>query len=371
MTSDELYKINKEKNYTFVFSGEHRDRWYDYLASGRFMNYLHYRGHMPGESTDDIDYDLSEPHIERALREFGVQKSEMNKMMLDVMRLVTSREFYEKYETRYNLPDYAFQPTTIIEAGGYRENTRESVRKDALKPLRDKGVFGYNEPVPNSPKTHYYLAQEFREYLDNANLEEVVSEPDPAEDNERTVTLPYHDKKLHRAAGEHTELIADGLRDLVPRLAKSPVLVHEGLDKSEREDIKAKQLPITFDDLSFHLSVYPDAIVYDETDQVLYLLESVTSRGPFTDRRIETLSDDLSEPQQGTDGSDVSETIHVVFITMFPDVGRYRTHLMKIGSGSYVWLSDHPSDLRAHGKIKTDGNVSVGDALQYRHEVDL
>jgi len=27
-----------------------------------------------------------------------------------------------------------------------------------LKPLRDKGIFGYNEPVPNSPKTHYYLA---------------------------------------------------------------------------------------------------------------------------------------------------------------------------------------------------------------------
>ena len=122
------------------------------------MNYLHYRAHMSGESVDDIDYDLSETHIERALREFDVQKSEMNKMMLDVMRLVTSREFYEKYETRYNLPDYAFKPTTIIEAGGYRENTRESVRKDALKPLRDKGIFGYNEPVPNSPKTHYYLA---------------------------------------------------------------------------------------------------------------------------------------------------------------------------------------------------------------------
>ena len=335
------------------------------------MNYLHCCADMSGESTDDIDYDLSEAHIEQALSEFGVQKNEVNKMMLDVMRLVTSREFYEKYETRYDLPDYAFQPTTIIEAGGYRENTRESVRKDALKPLRNKDVFGYNEPVPNSPKTHYYLAQEFREYLDNANLEEVVSEPDPAEDNERTVTLPYHDEELHRAAGEHTELIADGLRDLVPRLAKSPVLVHEGLDKSEREDIEAKQLPISFDGLSFHLSVYPDAIAYDEADQVLYLLESVTSRGPFTDKRIETLSDDLNDSQQGINRTDVPETLRVVFVTMFPDVGRYRTHLMKIGSDSYVWLSDHPSDLRAHGKIGTDGNVPMGDTLQYRHEVDL
>jgi hypothetical protein len=330
---------------------------------------------MSGESTDDIDYDLSEAHIRRSLRKFGVQKSEINKMMLNVMRLVTSREFYEGHETRYELPDYAFQPTTIVEAGGYRENTRESIRKDALKPLRDKGVLGYDEPVPNSPKTHYYLAQEFREYLDNANLEDILSEPDPVEGNERTITLSYYDEELHRAAGEHAELIAEGLRNLVPRLAESPVLVHEGLDKSEREEVTAKQLPIGFDGLSFRLSVYPDAAVYDEANQVLYLLESVTSRGPFTDRRIETLLDDLSAPHQESDGygdgSDGPGAFHVIFITMFPDVGRYRTHLMKIGGGSYVWLSDHPSDLRAYGKVRTDGNVPVGDDLQYRHEVGL
>ncbi|GGC49809.1 BsuBI/PstI family type II restriction endonuclease [Haloferax sulfurifontis] len=330
---------------------------------------------MSGESADGIDYDLSEAQIRRALREYGVQKSEMNSMMLAVMRLITSREFYEDYDTRYNLPDYAFQPTTIIEAGGYRENTRESVRKDALKPLREKGVLGYDEPVPNSPKTHYFLAQEFREYLNNAELEEVISEPDPVEDGGRTVSLPYHDEELHRAAGEHAELIADGLRDLVPRLAESPVLVHEGLDKSEREDIEAKELPISFDGLSFRLSVYPDAIAYDEANQVLYLLESVTSRGPFTDRRIQTLLDDLNERRQGidgwSDGSDGPASFRVVFITMFPDVGRFRTHLMKIGGGSYIWLSDHPGDLRAFGKHDTSGDEPAGDELVYQHEVEL
>ena len=330
---------------------------------------------MAEESMDGIDYDLSQGQIRQVLREFGVQPSEENGMMLEVMRLITSREFYEEYDTRYNLPDYAFQPTTIIEAGGYRENTRESVRKDALKPLRNKGVLGYDEPVPNSPKTHYFLAQEVREHLDNAELEEVISQPDPVEDGGRTVSLPYHDEELHRAAGEHAELIAEGLRDLVPRLAESPVLVHEGLDKSEREDISEKLLPIEFDGLSFRLSVYPDAIAYDEADRVLYLLESVTSRGPFTDRRIQTLLDDLSEPNQGIDGwsngGESPKSFRAVFITMFPDVGRFRTHLMKIGGGSYVWLSDHPRDLRAVGIIDTDGDEPVGDELVYQHEVEL
>jgi hypothetical protein len=296
-------------------------------------------------------------------------------MMIDVMGLITSREFYEKYDTRYKLPDYAFQPTKIVEAGGYRENTRESVRKDALKPLRDNGILGYEEPVPNSPKTHYYLSQEFREYLDNTDLEEVISEPDPAEADERAIRLSYHDEELHRAAGEHAELIANGLRDLVPRLAESPVLVHEGLDKSEREDIEAKQLPIGFDGLSFRLSVYPDAIVYDETNQMLYLLESVTSRGPFTDQRIEAAINDLDQPCRGTDernsGSSSPESFCVVFITMFPDVGRFRTHLMEIGGDSHVWLSDHPNELRAFGKVNVNSGEFEEDEVIYRHKIVL
>lgn len=330
---------------------------------------------MSDESPSRIDYDLSEAQIRRSLREFDVQKSEMNKMMIDVMRLITSREFYEKYDTRYSLPDYAFQPTTIIEAGGYRENTRESVRKDALKPLRSRGVLGYEEPVPNSPKTHYYLSQEFREYLDNTDLETVISEPDPAENDERTVSLSYHDEELHRAAGEHTKLIADGLSDLVPRLTESPILVHERLDKSEREDIEAKQLPIDFDGLSFRLSVYPDAIVYDEANRTLYLLESVTSRGPFTDQRIETLLNDLNqfkrEFTEESSGAEEPESFRVVFITMFPDVGRFRTHLMKVGGASYVWLSDHSNELRAFGKSDIDDSEPIGNELSYQHDIAL
>lgn len=327
-----------------------------------------------GNGDDTVDYDLSEGQIRQSLREFGVQKSEMNTMMIEVMQLVTSREFYENIDMRYDLPDYAFQPTNIIDAGGYRENTRESVRKDALKPLRNKTVLGYNEPVPNSPKTHYYLSQEFREYLDNAELESAITQPDPVDDGGRTVTLPYHDDQLHRATGEHAELIADGLRVLVPQLATSPTLVHEGLDKSEREDIEEKLLPVEFGDFSAQLSVYPDAIVYDEGNRTLFLLESVTSRGPFTDRRIETLLDDLHSAQASNGGSNEPEEptgFQTVFITLFPDVGRFRTHLMEIGDGSYVWLSDHPGDLRAIGNLDLDSNDAHREWLSYRHDIEL
>lgn len=329
---------------------------------------------MTDDSATSVDYDLSEGQVQRALQKYGVKKSEVNEMMLRVMRLVTTREFYERRESNYNLPDYAFQPTDIVEAEGYKENTRESIRKRVLKPLRGRGVLGYEEPVPNSPKTHYFLTQEFREYLDDTQLEDLLDEPDPADERERAVSLPYHDEEISRAPGEHAELLADGLRVLVPRLAASPNLVHEGLDKSEREDIESKELPISFGGVSVRLSVYPDAVVFDEADDVLYLLESVTSRGPFTDRRIQTVLEDLNrsdcDSHRQRDRAKDIEQLRVVFVTMFPDTGRLREHLMGVGGQSYVWLSDHPDELRAFGRHDTT-DESVGSELSYRHVIDI
>ncbi|RKS82111.1 BsuBI/PstI restriction endonuclease [Haloarcula quadrata] len=263
-------------------------------------------------STDDdgvnFDYDLTKEQLRETLKDFGLQESDVNGTMLTVLQAITSSDYYESIELRYDdLPNYAIQTTNIISfLDNYSgENSRESIRKHALKPLRDKaGVLGYDEPAPNSPKTHYWVSQEFREHLDNAELEETISEPDPVEGEDRIVDLPYYGEDLPRAPGEHTQLIADGLRELIPNLAEKPVLVHEGLTKEERSDIEGKLLPIKFGGMEFHLSVYPDALAYDEANQVLYLLEAVTSLGPFTDNRIETLLNDLSGPEDHTNAKE-------------------------------------------------------------------
>jgi hypothetical protein len=306
--------------------------------------------------------------LRRALKEFGLQESDINGTMLTVLQAVASPEYYENVELRYeDLPDYAIQTTNIVEFLNYKENTRESIRKHALKPLRDKaGVLAYEEPAPNSPKTYYWVTQEFREYLSNAELEKAISEPDPAENKERTVSLPYHDKELNRAAGEHTKLISDGLKELIPKVANSPSLVHEGLDKREREEVQNKLLPIEFDETEVSLSVYPDAIVFDESNHTLYLLEAVTNLGPFTDERIETLLGDLSEPLNGQEEKDFS----TVFITMFPDSSRFRQFLMDIGARSHVWLANHPEDLRCVGNIDLSTGEPKETGLLYQHDAE-
>jgi len=312
------------------------------------------------EETKIVDYDLSERQIKSALREFKVQNHEFNSLMIDVMRLVTTKGFYENKEEVSAIPDFGFRIHDLITALDKAENTRESVRKDVLKPLRPKGVLDYTEPAPNSPHTHYYLSQEFRDYLEATDLDEVISEPEEAEDIDRSFDLPYHDETLDRAPGDHTELLAKGLRDLIPKLAQAPSLIHEGLDKSEREDVDEKLLPVEIDGLEVRLPVYPDAIVFDEGDQILYLLESVTSLGPFTDRRIEKIRNTIEEAGE--------PAFDLVFITMFPDERRYRNHLMKLGDESYVWLADHENEIRAHGKMRFE-ELESGKELQYKHNL--
>lgn len=317
----------------------------------------------PDSESDDriVDYDLSEDQIKSALREFSVQNHEMNSLMIEVMQLVTTREFYENKEEVSTIPDYGFRIHDLITALDKAENTRESVRKDVLKPLRPKGVLGYTEPAPNSPHTHYYLSQEFRDFLEQTDLDEVISEPEEAEEVDRTLDIPYHDEQLERAPGDHTELLAKGLRDLVPRLAQDPELIHEGLDKTEREDVEEKLLPIEINDTTFQLSVYPDAIILDREESILLFIESVTSRGPFTDRRIGKIYESIKNEVQSPD-------FEFVFITLFPDERRYRNHLMKLGDGSYVWLADHENELRSHGKMRLE-NLQSGSDLLFRHNL--
>jgi hypothetical protein len=307
-----------------------------------------------------VNYDLSESQIRSILRNFDVQNHEFNSLMIDVMRLVTTSEFYENKEEVDAIPDFGFRIHDLITALDKAENTRESVRKDVLKPLRPKGVLDYTEPAPNSPHTHYYLSQEFRDFLNDTELDDVISEPGEAEEVDRTFNLPYHDKELERAPGDHTELLAKGLRDLIPKLAVEPALVHEGLDKTEREDVKEKLLPVEVNGTTFQLTVYPDAIVLDQEDETLYLLESVTSLGPFTNRRVEKIRESIQE--QTSPGFDL------IFITMFPDERRYRNHLMTLGDGTYVWLADHSDELRVHGKMRFE-DLESGEEFLHRHSL--
>jgi hypothetical protein len=105
------------------------------------------------------------------------------------------------------------------------------------------------------------------------------------------------------------------------------------------------------------------------------MLESVTSRGPFTDQRIGAVINDLNQScrkadeRNGETGS--PESFSVVFITMFPDVGRFRTHLMKISGDSCVWLSDHPNELRAFGKVNVNSGEFSENEFIYQHEIIL
>jgi hypothetical protein len=94
----------------------------------------------------------------------------------------------------------------------------------------------------------------------------------------------------------------------------------------------------------------------------LYLLEAVTSLGPFTGQRIETLIEDFHTTMSGGE-----KEFEAVFITMFPDSSRYREYLMDIGAQSHIWLSNHPDDLITRGNIRLDVDEPKETDVLYTH----
>lgn len=52
-----------------------------------------------------IDFDLSDEQLHAALATFGVPKHQRNSMVMNVVRLVTTKEFYENKRDVSNIPD--------------------------------------------------------------------------------------------------------------------------------------------------------------------------------------------------------------------------------------------------------------------------
>lgn len=300
---------------------------------------------------EDLDFDLSEREIKAALERFDVPNHEIDKMVMNVMRLVTSKQFYDNKRVVDNVPEYGFRTSDIVHAYDYEENTRESVRKDALNPLRNYGVLEREQPVPRSPNTYYFLSPEFRSLLENTPMDETVKEPESSDAFDGELDLDYHDSKIKLEPGEHAKLMAESLDYLIPKITDDPELVYGAIDdEKERENVKNGKLHLELLGKELRLEKYPDIIVLDKSDNTLYLIEAVVSLNPFKTSRVDTIKKDLSRG--------LSE-VRLVFISAFPTESEYRKHLMTLADRSYVWLSNHKDIIRGHSRNKIKENTRL------------
>lgn len=297
---------------------------------------------------------LSDGQLTVTLRAFGVPAHRVSALMLRVVRLVLSRSFYE-IDKPAGVPTYGFRPHEIVNALGLAENTRETVRDEVLKVLRDHDVLGYVVPAPRSPNTHYYAKESFKQRLrDNFQADEVGELPSTEEtigvEEPFQVELPFLDEPLTVAPGRHALLIVESLRDYVAQKLPDIEVIYAATDETERDTVREGRLRISFGNCECELPLYPDLIVYSPSTNTILILDAVVSAGPIDESRKEALVLALRAcncPEE--------EALKVMFVTSFPEWRTYRRFSMDIASGTFVWVAEDPDQEHLHyrGQVGT------------------
>lgn len=230
------------------------------------------------------------------------------------------------------------------------ENTRESYRKDSLKPLMVCGLVVRHQLSTNDPNTYYRLHQDFSRLLSETDDKERVrlikqlGVPEYTTKRQRvqrgiskevTVIINSDTSRL-LSPGDHNILEKALVEIFAPAFLNTPQVVYVG-DTSPRQGYQNRHLMRRLNlplDISASL---PDVILYSEPDHHLVVVEAVTSGGPINLIRLRQL-------QHLTTGATKLGN-HVSYVSAFPSRSVFRRFVEEIAWGSSVWIENEPNNI--------------------------
>lgn len=233
----------------------------------------------------------------------------------------------------------------------YKENTRETVRRNVLHQFCQGSIAVYNPDLPNlpvnSPRAHYALTDQCLKVLRSFGTEHFVSEVntflsfdgglDGRYSKEREIQkIPLkinNDHELYLSPGDHNVLQVAIVEEFGARFAKGGELLYLGDTENKHlyflED-KLKSLNVN---IQKH-SKLPDVIIYQKESQWLFLIEAVTSHGPMSPKRLIELNELFKDCKAG-----------LVFVTAFLNLKDFKSHATNIAWDTEVWLRDVPDHM--------------------------
>jgi len=242
-------------------------------------------------------------------------------------------------------------PSSVEDQKRYKENTRESVRKQTLHQFVQAGIADANPDCPtrptNSPKYVYAITSEALETIRHFGTEkwssalaEFIAKKGRLKDrydkrkeqNQIPVKLPQGDC-VTLSPGKHNELQNQILQKFLPNFFPKSKVIYLG-DTAKKmlffDETEATKLniPITQHD------ELPDIVLYDEEKNVLLLIEAVTSVGPVSAKRQIELEEMLKNCKARR-----------IYVTAFPDFRVLKRHITEIAWETEIWLADNPDHM--------------------------
>lgn len=228
----------------------------------------------------------------------------------------------------------------------YAENSRETIRKQAIHHFRNAVFIEDNGAPTNSPNYRYRLTEEMLSLLKSFQTMYWSSTKHSFLENHNSLINFYRSIKLMEklpvkingneltfSPGKHNELQKLIIEEFAPRFAENATCLYVG-DTIQKDLVRNEPM---LSKLGFKMTLHdklPDVILYVEDKNWLYFIEAVTSVGPMSPKRIKELESMTSEVTAGK-----------IYVTAFLDFKTFKSFSEALAWETEVWIADLPDHM--------------------------
>ena len=226
----------------------------------------------------------------------------------------------------------------------YKENTRETFRKQAIHHFRTAAIVEDNTKATNSPDYRYRLTKEFLKVIrkidvSNRPLKTFVR------NHQSLIEIYASKRKMTKmpvkingidftfSPGKHNQLQKAIIEEFAPRFAPNAECLYVG-DTIQKDLVKNEN---RLKELGFTITLHdkmPDVVLYRADRDWIYFIEAVTSVGPMDSKRIQEIT-------EMTDGVKAGK----IFVTAFLDFKTYKKFSEKLAWETEIWLAEMPDHM--------------------------
>lgn len=258
-----------------------------------------------------------------------------------------------------NYPD---KGGTDLERGGYKENSRESIRDDSVTPLCELAMLEHNREKSQSEKNAYRLSNPFAVLLKTWGTEQWEDELqyyrathndykqkyDQIKRLDKGMEVTFGGEVYQLERSPHNKLQREILKSFVPYYVSGARLLYLGDTrkrelKCDREMLKNLKVRV------LEHSLMPDIILYHEQKKWLVFVEAYTSTGEFTVERVEKVKEYCSE---------CASDITIIFVTAFSTMKKCKEKFLNVAWDTEIWVSEEPTHI-----IHKNGSRSLDSYL--------
>ena len=228
----------------------------------------------------------------------------------------------------------------------YAENSRETIRKQAMHHFRNAAFIEDNGKATNSPNYRYRLTDEMLNLIQSYGSQEWSKNLAIFLNNHETLISLYTSKRTVRkmpvkingseftfSPGRHNQLQRAIIEEFVPRFAPDSECLYVG-DTIEKDLVKNEE---KLRKLGFSITLHdkmPDVVLYSTEKNWLYFIEAVTSVGPMEPKRIKEIEEMTEDVTAGK-----------IYVTALLDFKTFKKFSESLAWETEAWIADMPDHM--------------------------